>query len=65
MTAEECWKRAAKARSQSEAARDAVCKAGWLRTAAEWDARARLAAGAQRTVAAPAARDPWALDLVP
>jgi hypothetical protein len=62
MTADECRKRASKARSHSEAARDAVCKAGWLRTAVEWDERALIVAGAERVVAASALKPPRALE---
>jgi hypothetical protein len=51
MTADECRMMAAKARRYSESSRDAVCKAGWLRTAAEWDERAMLAEVAGRTTA--------------
>ena len=62
MTPDECRKRAAKARSHSAAARDAVCKAGWLRTAAEWEERALLAASAERGAApAVSARRPLEL----
>jgi hypothetical protein len=39
-----------------------VCKAGWLRTAVEWDERALIAAGAERVVAASALKPPRALE---
>jgi len=54
MTADECRMMAAKARRYSESSKDAVCRAGWLRAAAEWEQRAMLAAVPGHPAAPPA-----------